>query len=96
MTTATAPGIDLSWTSFTDEEHGESCHYVSDPCSRQATHAGIFRLVAGNCEHFSPRILYCLIHRDLILRQAGEWHHHFCCHSCGPRTIVKLVRMVAL
>jgi len=80
---------------FTDESHAESCHYVSDPCSRQATHVGTFRLVAGDCEHFRTRVLYCLVHRDWILREAARTGGLFCCHTC-ERVIVHLVRMEAL
>jgi hypothetical protein len=96
VTAATIPDTGLDWVTFAGEEHAESCHYVSDPCSRQATHAGIFRLVAGDCEHVTTRVLYCLIHRDRILREAEESGGLFCCHTCGSQTVVYLVRMVSL
>lgn len=96
MTAATTTDTGLDWVTFEDHDHTRSCDYRSDPCSRQATHAGIFRLVAGDCEHFRTRILYCLAHRDLILAQAKENGRLFCCPTCKEHTIVQLIRMVTL
>lgn len=96
MTAATIPDTGLDWVTFTDEDQAEACSYRTDPCSRQATHIAIFRLVDGGCAHIRPRFTCCLIHRDRILRDATKVDGLFCCYTCWPLTIVELVRMVAL
>ena len=94
MSTATDTGTGLDWVVFEEHDHTESCDFRTDPCSRQATHAGIFRVISGGCDHFRIRVLYCIPHRDLILRRAELGR--FYCHTCGHRTLGELVRMVSL
>ena len=96
MTSTTAPGIDLSWVTFEDYRFEEACDYRSDPCSRQATHVGVFRIVSGTCELYSDRILYCVVHRDLLLRQAAASGGLFCCPHGGRCLIAQLLRMEAI
>lgn len=94
MSAATTTGTGLDWVVFSDEDNTESCDWHTDPCNRQATHAGIFRVISGGCDHFRIRVLYCLPHRDLILRRAELGR--FYCRVCGMRTLGELVRMVKL
>lgn len=96
MTTTTAPGISLDWVTTADHGHDRPCDYGGEPCSRQATHVATYRRVAGNCVHFRSRILYCLIHRDLILRQATRRDGLFQCRRCAPGVLLELTGMEAL
>jgi hypothetical protein len=97
MTATAAPGIDLDWVTFLDEEHPETCGFRSDPCSRQATHVGTFRRVTGNCPEFSSRILYCLVHRDLLMQQlVASGDPFFRCPHGRFCTVAELLRMEAL
>lgn len=93
MTTTTTTS-DLSWVTFTSDEHAPRCDFRLGKCPAQATHAGIYKIVYG-CTH--DRILYCLAHRDLILNRAQHNGSRFVCRSiCGPDSLTILLRMEAL
>lgn len=96
MTIAATPGTALDWVTFEDFRSDEVCGYRTDPCSRQATHAGVFRLMAGTCGLYSDRIPYCLAHTDLLLRQSVRNYGLFCCPHGSSCVIALLVRMEAL
>ena len=96
MTAATISDPGLDWVVFAGEDDGETCRYNYGSCSCQATHAGVYRPVTGNCEHIRTPVPYCLIHRDRILRDAAESDGLFCCYRCELKTIFYLVRMVSL
>lgn len=96
MTTTAAPGTGLDWVTFTNEDRSETCAYRTEPCSRQATHVGFFVLVSGGCELYSDEILYCLAHRDLLLRQAVKHDGYFCCAHGALCTVAQLIRMEPL
>lgn len=96
MITTAAPSIDLSWVTFLSEEETEPCGWYTDPCSREATHAGIFRLASGTCPNWHDRVLYCPAHRDLVALRARRNNRFSCCAACEGRTVAVLVRMEAL
>lgn len=96
MTTTAAPSIDLSWVTFQEQDHREPCGYCTVRCTREATHVGIFRLVSGTCPNWHDRVLYCVPHRDDVMRRACRSNQFFCCNACKGRTVVELVRMEAL
>ena len=95
MSTATDTGTGLDWVTFEEHDHTKSCDFRTDPCSRQATHAGYYRPVAGDCPH-GRRVLYCLIHRDRILQKSKLNHGLFGCPICEPFCVNYLLRMEAL
>ena len=96
MTTTTLPDTGLDWVTFSDDDRTKQCQYVSHSCTAQATHVGTYRLAPG-CPHPSRR-LYCLGHRDMILRLAVPWENRFRCPHCWPPylAIAVLLSMEAL
>src|SRR5262249_47074206 len=88
--TMTAPTIDLSWATFTEHEEREPC----EGCSAQATHAGIYRLLAGSCTHLER--LYCLTHAANTSAAVRPWGGEARCGYCSQPSRIRLIRMAPI
>jgi len=84
--------LDLSWVTFTEEEHGDSCGYHT-ACSAEATHVAIFTVLTS-CG--LRRVLACLTHEQVIRNEARRKGGLFGCHDCHAFPVARFMRMEPL
>lgn len=68
-------GTDLSFVTFGSGKKSESCRFRT--CTAEALYVAFYQKLNNACRH-SPRMPYCIAHKDLILDCYRNGHGFFC------------------